>query len=74
MLATEGLFELVEINKNFSFSLAVALFQELDDHRWLQTSVLGHYRARPSYVLRVLLWVLPLVRSMAQHQHYQESP
>ena len=36
MLATEGLFELVEINKNFSFSLAVAIFQELDDHRWLR--------------------------------------
>lgn len=40
MLATEGLFELVEINKNFSFSLAVAVFQVLDDHRGLDSTEL----------------------------------
>lgn len=59
MLATEGLFELAEINKNFSFSLAVAVFQVLDDHRGLVASVLGSTELDLSVFSWILLWVLP---------------
>lgn len=54
MLATEGLFESVEINKNFSFSLAVAVFQVLDDRRGLDSTELDL-----SVFYWISLWVLP---------------
>ena len=74
MLATEGLFELVEINENFSFSLAVAVFQVLGDHRWLAASVLDSTELDLSVFYRILLWVLPFSVVHGPASALSESP